>query len=97
MGWGASNPEPSPGHDDFVALDRRVALMLRTGATPVLTLCCAPDWMKGGRPGDTECPQQALETAPTPRCAGASAETGAAVVTEHFPGHSPQGHAARPC
>ncbi|MFI0735296.1 xylan 1,4-beta-xylosidase [Streptomyces sp. NPDC021225] len=66
MGWGASNPEPSPGRYDFADLDRRVALMRRTGATPVLTLCCAPDWMKGGRPGDTDWSQQALETAPTP-------------------------------
>lgn len=66
MGWGASNPEPSPGRYDFADLDRRVDLMRRTGATPVLTLCCAPDWMKGGKPGDTDWSQQALETAPTP-------------------------------
>ena len=26
----------------------------RSGGTPVITLCCAPDWMKGGRAGDTD-------------------------------------------
>jgi hypothetical protein len=44
-GWGARNPEPSPGVFDWRSLDRRVALMRRLGAEPVLTLCCAPDWM----------------------------------------------------
>lgn len=47
MGWGAGNPEPSPGTYDFSDLDRRVAFIRSTGATPVITLCCAPDWMKG--------------------------------------------------
>ncbi|RNG22561.1 xylan 1,4-beta-xylosidase [Streptomyces botrytidirepellens] len=66
MGWGAGNPEPSPGRYDFADLDRRVALMRTTGTEPVLTLCCAPDWMKGGTPGDTDWSQESLETAPTP-------------------------------
>ncbi|KNB52218.1 hypothetical protein [Streptomyces caatingaensis] len=65
MGWGAENPEPSPGHYDFAALDERVALMRSTGATPVLTLCGAPDWMKGGRAGHTDWSR--LETAPDRR------------------------------
>lgn len=64
MGWGAQNPEPSPGRYDFADLDRRVALIRRTGGTPVLTLCCAPDWMKGGTAGDTD--WSALEKAPDP-------------------------------
>ncbi|MEV0369630.1 xylan 1,4-beta-xylosidase [Streptomyces sp. NPDC050636] len=64
MGWGARNPEPSPGHYDFTDLDRRIAFVRRTGGTPVLTLCCAPDWMKGGRAGDTD--WSALEKAPDP-------------------------------
>lgn len=64
MGWGARNPEPSPGAYDFKDLDRRVALIRRTGGTPVLTLCCAPDWMKGGEAGRTAWDE--LETAPTP-------------------------------
>ena len=44
-GWGASNPEPSPGVFDWRSLDRRVDVMRRLGTTPVITLCCAPDWM----------------------------------------------------
>ncbi len=63
MGWGADNPEPRPGKYNFTDLDRRVALMRSTGTTPVLTLCCAPDWMKGG--GErTNWSQKSLETAP---------------------------------
>ncbi|UZJ32073.1 xylan 1,4-beta-xylosidase [Streptomyces endophytica] len=64
MGWGAGNPEPSPGRYDFDDLDRRMALIRRTGGTPVLTLCCAPDWMKGGTPGRTDWSR--LEKAPEP-------------------------------
>ena len=44
-GWGALNPQPRPGVFDWASLDRRVALMRSTGARPVITLCCAPDWM----------------------------------------------------
>ena len=64
MGWGAGNPELSPGHYDFATLDARVALMRATGATPVITLCCAPDWMKGGTPGQTDWSK--LAEAPSP-------------------------------
>ena len=64
MGWGAENPEPSPGHYDFATLDARVALMRATGAIPVITLCCAPDWMKGGTPGQTDWSK--LARAPSP-------------------------------
>ncbi|MFJ6790377.1 glycoside hydrolase family protein [Streptomyces angustmyceticus] len=64
MGWGADNPEPRPGQFDFADLDRRLALIRRTGGTPVLTLCCAPDWMKGGTAGHTD--WSTLEKAPTP-------------------------------
>ncbi|QHA03797.1 xylan 1,4-beta-xylosidase [Streptomyces broussonetiae] len=68
MGWGADNPEPVQGHYDFGALDRRVDFMRASGGTSVITLCCAPDWMKGGRAGagNTNWSQAALETAPTP-------------------------------
>jgi hypothetical protein len=54
MGWGADNPEPSPGVYDFTSLDERMDFIRRSGGTPVITLCCAPDWMKGGAPGETE-------------------------------------------
>ncbi|MER6347447.1 GH39 family glycosyl hydrolase [Streptomyces sp. NPDC001595] len=68
MGWGADNPEPVKGRYDFAALDLRVDFMRASGATPVITLCCAPDWMKGGEAGagSTDWSQAALETAPEP-------------------------------
>ncbi|MGV9454266.1 GH39 family glycosyl hydrolase [Streptomyces sp. NPDC003635] len=68
MGWGADNPEPVPGRYDFEAMDRRIDFVRASGGTPVVTLCCAPDWMKGGEAGvdDTDWSQAALETAPEP-------------------------------
>jgi hypothetical protein len=68
MGWGAGNPEPVEGRYDFEEMDRRVDFVRATGGTPVVTLCCAPDWMKGGESGtgDTDWSQSALETAPEP-------------------------------
>ncbi|MEU6805988.1 GH39 family glycosyl hydrolase [Streptomyces neyagawaensis] len=68
MGWGAGNPEPVEGRYDFEEMDRRVDFVRATGGTPVVTLCCAPDWMKGGRSGAdrTDWSQSALETAPEP-------------------------------
>jgi hypothetical protein len=62
MGWGALNPEPSPGVYDWSSLDRRLTLIRETGGVPVVTLCCAPDWMKDGRPGMTDWSR--LEVAP---------------------------------
>jgi hypothetical protein len=64
MGWGALNPEPSPGEYEWDSLDQRIEGIVEMGAEPVLTLCCAPDWMKGGTPGDTDWTE--LEVAPTP-------------------------------
>jgi hypothetical protein len=64
MGWGSDNPEPSPGRFDWSSLDARIQQIQATGGTPVITLCCAPDWMKGGRPGQTDWSQ--LNKAPTP-------------------------------
>lgn len=68
MGWGADNPEPVEGRYDFEEMDRRIDFVRATGGTPVVTLCCAPDWMKGGRSGadKTDWSQAALETAPEP-------------------------------
>ncbi|MFD7884816.1 xylan 1,4-beta-xylosidase [Streptomyces bauhiniae] len=68
MGWGADNPEPVKGHYDFGALDRRIDFIRASGGTPVLTLCCAPDWMKGGKAGvgATDWSQGSLERAPDP-------------------------------
>jgi hypothetical protein len=64
MGWGADNPEPSPGAYNWSSLDARLQLIRSTGGTPVITLCCAPDWMKGGSAGSTDWSQ--LEVAPQP-------------------------------
>ncbi|MFE2419964.1 xylan 1,4-beta-xylosidase [Streptomyces hokutonensis] len=68
MGWGADNPEPVKGRYDFGALDRRIDFVRKSGGTPVITLCCSPDWMKGGKSGvdNTDWSQSALETAPQP-------------------------------
>ncbi|WP_406461444.1 xylan 1,4-beta-xylosidase [Streptomyces sp. NBC_01622] len=68
MGWGADNPEPVKGRYDFGALDRRIDFVRKSGGTPVITLCCSPDWMKGGKPGvdNTDWSQASLETAPQP-------------------------------
>jgi hypothetical protein len=54
MGFGALNPAPSRGERHWESLDERVAVIDSAGVTPVITLCCAPDWMKGGAPGETE-------------------------------------------
>jgi hypothetical protein len=64
MGWGTPNPEISPGVFDWTSLDRRMAIVRETGGTPVITLCCAPDWMKGGTAGQTDWKQ--LTVAPLP-------------------------------
>ncbi|MFE6892969.1 xylan 1,4-beta-xylosidase [Streptomyces sp. NPDC057694] len=68
MGWGADNPEPVKGHYDFDAMDRRIDFIRASGGTPVITLCCAPDWMKGGKAGvdKTNWSRQNLEKAPDP-------------------------------
>ncbi|PZG08581.1 xylan 1,4-beta-xylosidase [Nonomuraea aridisoli] len=68
MGFGALNPEPYPGRFYWEDLDSRLTLMKRSGATPVITLCCAPDWMKGGPQGPTtdSAWDEHLEDAPYP-------------------------------
>lgn len=82
MGWGADNPEPSPGRYDFRSLDRRMDFILRSGGIPVIVLCCAPDWMKGGESGETDWDR--LEVAPSPeRFADFAALS--ATVAERYP------------
>ena len=64
MGFGALNPNPRPGIHDWSSLDARLELIRSTGGEPVITLCCSPDWMKGGEPGSTDWSR--LEVAPLP-------------------------------
>ncbi len=82
MGWGVGNPEPAPDVYDFSDLDDRMALIRRSGGTPVITLCCAPDWMKGGQPGETDWSK--LEEAPLPKHYDEFAEL-AATVARRYP------------
>lgn len=63
MGWGTLNPEPSKGVYDWSSLDKRMSLARELGI-PTITLCCAPDWMKGGISGNTD--WTLLEKAPLP-------------------------------
>lgn len=72
MGWGTLNPNPAPGIYDWGSLDERIGLMRATGGVPVITLAGAPDWMKGGRPGQTDWSR--LEIAPFPEHYAAFAE-----------------------
>ena len=47
MGWGADNPEPSPGVYNWSSLDHRLELIRSiAGTVPVITFCTAPGWMK---------------------------------------------------
>ena len=64
MGFGTDNPEPSPGEYNWATLDARMQLTEKTGDRTVLTLCCAPDWMKGGEEGETD--WDTLEDNPLP-------------------------------
>lgn len=46
-GWGTDNPEPSKGQYDWSSLDARVNDIESSGSQAMISLCCAPDWMKG--------------------------------------------------
>ena len=81
MGWGADNPEPAPGEYRWESLDRRMAMIRSLGGTPVITLCAAPDWMKGGRPGDTDWSK--IEVAPLPEHYADFAALAAAVARRY--------------
>ena len=64
MGFGVLNPEPVPGRYDWSTLDVRMRLIADTGGRTVLTLAGAPDWMKGGAPGESDFSR--IEEAPRP-------------------------------
>jgi hypothetical protein len=47
--WGAgatTDPEPAPGIYDMSSISARLNLIEAAGGIPVITLCCAPTWMK---------------------------------------------------
>ncbi|TQM44270.1 hypothetical protein [Pseudonocardia cypriaca] len=81
MGFGTDNPEPEPGAYDWSTLDRRMKLTEETGQRSMLTLCCAPDWMKGGEAGETD--WDALEDEPTPEHFGDFARLAAEAVKRY--------------
>jgi hypothetical protein len=81
MGFGTTNPEPSPGDYDWDSLDQRMELTEETGGKAMLTLCCAPDWMKGGEAGDTD--WTLLEENPLPEHYGDFAELAAEAVKRY--------------
>ncbi len=64
MGWGALDPEPAPGADDWSSLDPRLTVVAASGGRAVLTAAGAPDWMKGGAAGTTDFSR--IEVAPRP-------------------------------
>jgi hypothetical protein len=82
MGWGAVNPEPSPGKFQWASLDQRVALMRNSGHPMVLTLCCAPTWMTGGQAGETDWSR--MNKAPLPQYYKAFAEL-ARLIAARYP------------
>jgi hypothetical protein len=85
MGFGALNPEPRPQEFFWDDLDSRTNLMKQSGGTQIITLCCAPDWMKGGPQGPTQ--QSAwkdhLEDAPYPQHFDDFAKLSAAIATKY--------------
>ncbi|GAA2887371.1 hypothetical protein GCM10010517_51220 [Streptosporangium fragile] len=85
MGFGALNPQPRPNEFHWEDLDSRLSLMKESGATPVITLCCAPDWMKGGPEGPTQESAWAehLEDAPYPEHFDNFAKLSAAVAARY--------------
>jgi hypothetical protein len=81
MGFGTDNPEPSPGDYDWDSLDQRMDLTEETDGKAMLTLCCAPDWMKGGDEGDTDWSK--LEDNPLPEHFGDYANLAAEAVKRY--------------
>src|SRR3954470_16189348 len=82
MGWSADNPKPIPARFNFPTLDDRIDFIRRCDRIPVIILCCAPDWMKGGRAGTTDWDR--LTDAPLPEHYADFAAL-AATVAERYP------------
>src|SRR5207245_1228337 len=62
-------------------LDARISAIHAMGAVPVITLCCAPDWMKGGQAGTTDWSR--IEVAPLSSHYGDFAALAAAVARRY--------------
>jgi hypothetical protein len=79
-GWGTDNPEPSRGQYVWDTLDERINIMrnirdLSGGRTKLMiSLCCAPDWMKS----DSQ-----IDTAPNPQNFADFAELSKQVVLRY--------------
>ncbi|MBV9021800.1 MAG: hypothetical protein JOZ71_13930 [Ktedonobacteraceae bacterium] len=73
-GWGTSDPEPSKGHYDWSSLDARVKDIQSDGSQAIISLCCAPDWMKGS---------SNIEAAPLPQHYSDFAQLAAQVVARY--------------
>lgn len=84
MGWGAGDPEPTPGRYDWASLDSRVDVMAATvpATERMITLCSAPGWMKVG--GSSQ--EWNMDAAVAPAYFADFAEL-AAQVAERFDGH----------
>jgi hypothetical protein len=82
MGWGQGNPEVSPGVYNFKGIAQQISYVEATGGIPVITLCGAPDWMKGGQAGTTNWSN--LGVPPLPQYYQAFAALSAAVA-QAFP------------
>ncbi len=85
MGFGALNPQPRPQEFYWEDLDSRTNLMKQSGGTQIITLCCAPDWMKGGPEGPTQesAWKEHLEDAPYPEHFDDFAKLSAAVAEKY--------------
>ncbi len=73
-GWGTDNPEPARGYYDWSSLDARIADIQRSGSQVMVSLCCAPDWMKGSSD---------IEAAPLPQNYGDFAQLAAQVAARY--------------
>ncbi|MEW9548266.1 xylan 1,4-beta-xylosidase [Nonomuraea sp. NPDC050783] len=85
MGFGALNPQPRRDEYFWEDLDSRTTFTKESGGTQIITLCCAPDWMKGGPEGQPSLEGWGhLEDAPYPEHFDDYAKL-AATVAERYP------------
>jgi hypothetical protein len=90
MGWGAGDPEPTPGVYQWGSLDSRVEVMGQTvpASDRMITLCSAPGWMKVG--GESQ--EWNMDAAVAPAYFQAFAQLAALVAQRYDGTHSAGGH-----